>query len=105
MDEFILNRTSVSDNKKISRVILYPDGIQRVLTLKKYEWEWVNIAVNNGYPFDEILDAAQILAFEFPSGNGSSKDILADTRMMLRVIMEGLYEDQFPVANDIKTGN
>jgi hypothetical protein len=25
--------------------------------------------------------------------------------MMLRVIMEGLYEDQFPVANDIKTGN
>lgn len=67
--------------------------------MRAFEWERVREVELAGYPFDEILDAAQILAHEFPTPKGYEADVLDKTRYMLMVISSGLYEERMGVTN------
>lgn len=67
--------------------------------MRAFEWDRVTEAEFAGYPFDEVLDAAQIMAHESPSGKGYEVDVLARTRYMLMVISSGLYEERMGVTN------
>lgn len=82
-----------------SKLIRYPDGVHRILTMRAFEWERVRECELAGYPFYEVLDAAQILANEFPTEKGYEADVLANTRYMLMVISSGLYEERMGVTN------
>lgn len=78
--------------KPVSHVILYPDGIYRVLTMLPYQWEWVTEAERNGYAFNDILREAMGLAVDFPSGKGFHFDVVDCTRYMLMTINRIIYE-------------
>lgn len=67
--------------------------------MRAFEWDRVIEADNAGYPFYEVLDAAQILAREFPTSKGYETDVLDTTRYMLMVICSGLYEERMGVIN------
>lgn len=90
---------SVSEREYISKLIRYPDGAHRILCMRAFEWDRVREAQIAGYPFNEILDAAQILAHEFPTRKGYEADVLDKTRYMLMVICSGLYEERMGVTN------
>lgn len=85
--------------KKVSCLLSYPDGIKRILTMKQYQWEWVEKADKNGYPFNDILREAMGLAANHPSGNGYQYDVLDSTKFMLWIIIGMIHAKKHPVAN------
>jgi hypothetical protein len=83
-----------------SHRIVYPDGIERILTLPAYQWDWVDIAEDNGYAFNDILGTAMSLAEEFPSGKGWNFDVLDSTRYMILTIYKKIYGEERNLSND-----
>lgn len=70
----------------ISKIVRYPDGVHRVLTMLPYQWEWVRLAEATGHAFNDVLGAGMALAAKFPSGKGHEYDILDCTKYMLMTI-------------------
>lgn len=90
-----------SDQEKlVSRLISYPDGVQRILTMKQYQWDWIELGERQKYPFPELLQAAIELSEEFPSERGYHWDILDNTRFMLRMVAKAVHEETYPPLND-----
>jgi len=96
----IEHKSNVHDQKKISHRIFYPDGIERILTMKRYQWDWVSKLEQNNMPFNETLVAAIELSEEFPSEKGYNFDVLENTTFMLLIGMKLIHEEKAPKSND-----
>lgn len=95
----MLITSSLEDRKVVSKLIRYPDGMHRILAMQIFEWNRVTEVEAAGYPFDEILDAALIMAEEFPTQRGYEADVLDKTKYMLMVIVTELYQERMNVSN------
>lgn len=101
IDISIRYNSKADREKQISHVITYPDGVQRVLTMKRYQWDWVPLAEENGYGCQDILREAMGLARNFPSAHGYQHDVLDSTKYMLWVINGMIQNSQNRFANDV----
>lgn len=84
--------------KPVSHLLMYPDGVKRILTMKQYEWDWIEFVERHNVPFYELLVAAIELSEEHPR-LGYQADILENTRFMLLTAMRGIHEEEHPVSN------
>lgn len=99
MVEISINYNKTSDSRRsISHTLLYPDGVKRILTMKQYEWDWIEVVERHNVPFYELLVAAIELSEEHPR-LGYQADILENTRFMLLTAMKGIHEENHPVSN------
>jgi len=92
-------KNSADQQKIISRALSYPDGVSRILTMKSYQWDWIEHIENHNYPFYELLGAAIVLSDEFPSNQGFHADILYNTNYLLKITMELIHESKMNCAN------
>ena len=99
VDISIRYNKSADREKSISYALDYPDGIRRILTMRQYQWDWIEVAERHRYPFAELLGAAIELSQEFPSKVGYQADILENTKYLLMITMKLIHEDQHHVAN------
>jgi hypothetical protein len=99
MSDISIRYNKVSDREKVvSHLLNYPDGVKRILTMKQYEWDWIEVAERHNYPFWELLGAAIELSQEHPR-RGYQADILENTRFLLMITMRLIHEDKLTVAN------
>lgn len=101
MADISIRYNSKADREKlVSHVLTYPDGVQRVLTMKRYQWDWVPLAEEHGYGFQDILREAMGLARNFPSRHGYQYDVLDSTKYMLWVINGMIQGKSHKASND-----
>lgn len=81
------------------KIIRYPDGQKRILSMTRWYWDRVEELSSNGYPFNEILEAAVILAKDLPSDHGFEWDLYACTGIMIRTCYANLTQDRYQAAN------
>lgn len=98
--KLIINRFQIDiDRRRVSRLIRYPDGIDRILTLTGDEWASVETASENGYKFEHVLWGAIELSRFRQSDSLPGQDIHSCTSFMLRTILGRILEERAPVAN------
>jgi hypothetical protein len=88
------------DQRRVSKLIRYPDGVDRILTLTGSEWASIDIAADNGYHFDQVLWAAIELSKSRQGDSLPGKDINSCTWFMLRTILGRIQEQRAPVSNE-----
>ena len=98
VDISIRYNNKLEQEKLKSHSITYPDGIQRILTMKQYEWDWIEVAERNNYPFHELIGEAIGLSLNHPR-KGYHADILENTRFLLMITMKLIHEEKHPVSN------
>jgi len=101
MNDISISYNKLSDREKsISHLLAYPDGVSRILTMKQYQWDRIEVAERHNYPFFELLGAAIELSEEFPSQRGFNCDILDNTQFMLYMVAKAVHEESYPPLND-----
>lgn len=88
------------DQRKVSRLIRYPDGIDRMLTLTASEWAAFEMVKNHGYSFNNVLLSAIELSEFRQDDSLPKKDVISCTWFMLRVILGKIQEERAVVVND-----
>lgn len=100
MREITISYNILANRKKpIGRLIRYPDGVDRILSMRPDEWERAALAVRHNFPFNEVLGEAIDLAHEFPSSSGYDADVLEQSRRMFRVIWQMIEGRKRQAAN------
>lgn len=88
------------DQRRVSKLIRYPDGVDRILTLTGSEWASVDVAANNGYDFDHVLWGAIELSKYRQGDSLPGQDVISCTWFMLRTILGRIQEQRAPVSNE-----
>lgn len=88
------------DQRKVSKLIRYPDGINRILTLTGSQWAAFDLAEAHGYKFESVLWCAIELS-SFRQGDSlPGQDINSCTWFMLGTMLGRIQEERAPVSND-----
>lgn len=95
----ISSSIQMAERQPVSQLILYPDGMHRILTMQQHQWDWVREAEIDGYSFNEVLEAALALAAKFPTPKGFQNDVTDSTVFMFMTIKQMMIEGKRPVSN------
>ena len=87
--------------KPIAHLVRYPDGVDRILSMRPDEWDRAALAERHNFPFYGVLGEAIGMAHEFPTEKGYDHDVLSQTHRMFRVIAEIIEREKCQVSNDI----
>jgi hypothetical protein len=79
--------------EKRSELLRYPDGSTRLVTMRTWYWDALPDLQINGFDLSDLLECAQNLAAEFPSGRGYEFDVIDSTAYMIRSTYRRLVEE------------
>jgi len=83
-----------------TKILKYPDGVRRLITMQLYQWDWFDEAKHHHYSIDWLLNRALIMADELPTEDGREIDIQTYTIVGIGSIRSFMHEDKYPIAND-----
>ena len=97
-------KVSVKDlaytDRQIQKIIMFPDGQRRMLSMSQWYWDTAEEVNENGWPFFELLGGAITLAKKYPSTKGFEADIHEETCRMIRTAYHGLCDERTKIVND-----
>jgi hypothetical protein len=84
----------------VTRTIKCPDGERRLTSMSLWYWKSADMLHNNHYPFDDLIESAFKLTDEFPSDRGFEADLRDNLKLMIRMSLEGHWQETCLVSNN-----
>lgn len=76
-----------------SHALLFPDGMERIITLSKLQWQLIE-EMRGTFPLEDMLESSLKVARMHPTGAGFEMDVLWAVVDIVRIYSEGEFRQR-----------
>lgn len=70
-----------------SELIVYPDGVSRILSMRSHYWDVLDLIADDGWKFADVISLALDMADDGPPMLSRDEDILAATKFVIAMAL------------------